>query len=220
MGNNKMILDLCGGTGAWSEPYKAAGYEIHIITLPKWDVVNFSIDRHNGELIFYSLENMKLIEVNKIHGILAAPPCNEFSLAKNNQERDLYNAMKIVGHCMNIIWSVCSCSGSNLKFWALENPRGLLRRFLGAPALTFEHWQFGGEAVKPTDLWGYFNLPKPTIKEKPINLTKKFPNGRVNSKKWSKPVCPPQFEHLGLSRADLRAITPSGFAEAFYRANK
>lgn len=24
--NNKIILDLCGGTGSWSKPYKDAGY--------------------------------------------------------------------------------------------------------------------------------------------------------------------------------------------------
>ena len=219
MGNeNKIILDLCGGTGAWSEPYKSAGYEVHVITLPKWDVVNFTVDRHNGELVFHSLENTKLIYMNKIHGILAAPPCTEFSLAKNNKQRNLYSGIKAVGSCMQIIWLVRAYK--KIAFWALENPRGLLRQFLGAPAFTFEHWQFGEETIKPTDLWGYFNLPKPTVKERPVSLTKTFHNGRINSKTWATPVCPPQYGHLRLSRADLRAITSKGFAEAFYRANK
>lgn len=26
--SDKIILDLCGGTGAWSKPYKDAGYEM------------------------------------------------------------------------------------------------------------------------------------------------------------------------------------------------
>ena len=30
---SKIILDLCGGTGAWSEPYKEAGYDVKVITL-------------------------------------------------------------------------------------------------------------------------------------------------------------------------------------------
>ena len=30
----KIILDLFGGTGSWSKPYAAAGYDVRIITLP------------------------------------------------------------------------------------------------------------------------------------------------------------------------------------------
>jgi ubiquinone/menaquinone biosynthesis C-methylase UbiE len=33
--SNKIILDLCGGTGSWSEPYKQAGYDVRLITLPE-----------------------------------------------------------------------------------------------------------------------------------------------------------------------------------------
>jgi hypothetical protein len=33
--SEKIILDLCGGTGAWSQPYKDAGYTVHNITLPE-----------------------------------------------------------------------------------------------------------------------------------------------------------------------------------------
>ena len=35
---NKIILDLCGGTGAWSKPYVNAGYDVRNITLPDYDV--------------------------------------------------------------------------------------------------------------------------------------------------------------------------------------
>lgn len=35
---NKIILDLCGGTGSWSKPYKDAGYDVKVITLPDNDV--------------------------------------------------------------------------------------------------------------------------------------------------------------------------------------
>ena len=36
--NNKIILDLCGGTGSWSKPYKDAGYDVRVITLPEYDI--------------------------------------------------------------------------------------------------------------------------------------------------------------------------------------
>ena len=36
----KIILDLCGETGAWSAPYKEAGYDVRVITLPDYNVLN------------------------------------------------------------------------------------------------------------------------------------------------------------------------------------
>lgn len=57
----RIVLDLCGGTGAWSAPYREAGYDIRLITLPDWDVR------------FYE-------PPAGVHGILAAPPCTEFAL--------------------------------------------------------------------------------------------------------------------------------------------
>ena len=40
----KIILDLCGGTGAWSKPYKDAGYDVVLITLPRYDVTQAVFD--------------------------------------------------------------------------------------------------------------------------------------------------------------------------------
>lgn len=40
--SKKIILDLCGGTGSWSKPYKDAGYDVRIITLPEHDVFLFA----------------------------------------------------------------------------------------------------------------------------------------------------------------------------------
>lgn len=36
--SKKIILDLCGGSGAWSRPYKQAGYQVYVLTLPEYDV--------------------------------------------------------------------------------------------------------------------------------------------------------------------------------------
>jgi hypothetical protein len=37
----KIIRDLCGGTGAWSKPYKEAGYDVWLVTLPEYDVRSY-----------------------------------------------------------------------------------------------------------------------------------------------------------------------------------
>jgi hypothetical protein len=195
----KIILDLCGGTGSWSRPYRDAGYDVRLITLPEYDVLNYTPPKD-------------------VHGILAAPPCTEFSLAKNAHPRNLEDGLKLVNACLHIIWQ-CRLHGAP-KFWALENPVGFLRQFLGRPHYTFEQWQFGEKKIKKTDIWGYFNEPVPAVKERPPDLIYISPKGRHNARDWSKMNCPPEYAHMKLDRAALRAITPLGFARAFFRANK
>jgi len=199
--SGKIILDLCGGTGSWSKPYKDAGYDVRLITLPDYDVRTYEPPEN-------------------VYGILAAPPCTEFSLAKNgcHRKRDFSMGMEVVESVMRIIWR-CRIKGT-LKFWALENPTGYLRQFLGRPYFTFEQWQYGEQILKKTDIWGYFKTPTPTVKKKPIIIVEKYPSGRVNAKDYNKPKCPPEYKHLKLNCAALRAITPKGFAKAFFEKNQ
>lgn len=180
---SKIILDLCGGTGLWSKPYREAGYDVRVVTLPENDVLTFT-------------------PPSEAYGVLAAPPCTMFSLARTTAKtpRDFEEGMSTVSACLKIIWA------TKPKWWALENPRGLLRRFLGKPAFVFEHWNFGDQGIKPTDIWGYFNPPAKHTDIRPLGLSKRFPNGRLNAVGWSK-------------SGDKRAITPKGFAKAFFEAN-
>lgn len=199
--HNKIILDLCGGTGSWSRPYKEAGYDVRLITLPEYDVRNYE-------------------PPDGVYGILAAPPCTEFSLAKNGYPipRRLDLGLETVKACLQIIWK-CELKG-RLEFWALENPVGLLRRFLGRPKYTFRQWEFGDCGVKPTDIWGYFNEPKKIVQTMPEGITRRYKSGKVNTLAWSKPEPPEWVDASKLTRADLRAITPPGFAQAFFRSNR
>lgn len=197
--SNKIILDLCGGTGAWSRPYRAAGYDVRLITLPDNDVCTY-------------------VPPADVYGILAAPPCTEFSLAKGSLPRDFESGVAVMAACLQIIWQ-CRIHGKP-AFWALENPVGFMRQFLGRPHFTFEHWQYGDSDIKPTDIWGYFKEPIPTVKERPGGLVVKYPNGHTKSRNQSAPKCPPEYKGMGFDRAALRAITSRGFADAFYKANR
>jgi hypothetical protein len=216
MGKGKIILDLCGGTGAWSKPYREAGYDVRLVTLPEWDVCRVQLVE--GGLLLCKTDNtLRVVRCSDVYGIFAAPPCTEFSIAKNAAPRDFINAMKVVEACMRIVWH-CRIYG-HPKFWAMENPRGFLRQFMGKPTFTFYQWQFGTSTVKPTDIWGYFNAPKPTVREMPENIIVHY-GKRTHSRDLSNPPCPEEYKHLILDRAALRAITPKGFADAFFNANK
>ena len=213
----KLILDLCGGTGAWSKPYKDSGYDVELITLPTWDVTKVEFDRYAMQFIRQDVHYSDTMTIlyEDVYGILAAPPCTEFSIAKGNSPRSFETAMGIVDACLKIIWN-CRYH-KKLKFWALENPVGSLRQFLGKPAFTFKQWQFGdSQFIKPTDLWGYFNPPKPTVMQAPFIDTYATGHGKL----YSDPRCPEEYAHLNLDRAAIRAITPGGFAKAFFKANK
>ena len=207
---DKIILDLCGGTGAWSAPYKNHGYDVRNITLPDYDVRTYKPPEN-------------------VYGILAAPPCTMFSLArtKAKKPRDLKEGMEIVRACLNIIWSYMEIEQDTkkktlpLKFWALENPNGMLKYFLGKPAFEFNPYEFGDGYKKRTMLWGWFNEPKKKIGKILVNS----PYHSLNPEKMkkfdklaSREIAPEMFGKL--TRQERRAITPAGFAKAFYKANQ
>ncbi len=195
---SKIILDLCGGTGAWGKPYREAGYDVRLVTLPGQDVRTYEPPEN-------------------VHGILAAPPCTMFSLARQTAKtpRDFEGAMETIEACLRIVWK-CRKSGS-LKWWAMENPPGYLRQFIGRPAFTFQHWEFDEKArhCKPTDVWGYFTHPAKRFTVKPFSGNRNLYDGN-----WQSPAPPKGYEHLAGDRAAIRAITPAGFAQAFFKANK
>lgn len=195
--SKKIILDLCGGTGAWSKPYSKAGYDVRLITLPELDIR------------FYN-------PPKSVYGILAAPPCTEFSRAKGNSPRNYDKALEIVLACLKIIWQ-CRKS-SRLKFWCLENPCGQLRQFLGRPCYSFQPWWFGDLWTKHTDLWGYFKDPKRLILARPIELSK-VKHGKKGWYMNSPPKMVDQNERK-LNRSIRRSVTPPGFSKAFFEANK
>ena len=222
MNNDKIILDLCGGTGSWSKFYKEAGYIVHVITLPEYSVSDWWI---LGDVIRFRKQVWRKdggeyleLPVRNIYGVLAAPPCTMFSIARMNAKtpRDLVGGLATVNNCLAIIHAL-QMQGNWLKFWALENPRGFLRKFLGLPPYSFEHWQFDTESLhcKPTDVWGNFVPPKAKVKTKPVMTERNH-----RDMNWQRPVAPAGYEHLNLDRAGIRAITPAGFAEAFYKANR
>jgi len=207
---SKIILDLCGGTGAWSKDYEEAGYIVINVTLPFYDVLKTEI---RGEYIIFQggIEKPLKVRISDIYGILASPVCTMFSLARTRAKtpRDLKEGMKLVIGCLNIIWE-CRYD-HKLAFWCLENPMGYLRQFLGKPAFTFDPCDFGDPYTKKTDLWGYFNIPKKNPVE-PIFVT--------DSK------CKKRYSQIHFSAGNsqkskmLRSITPPGFAKAFFEANK
>ena len=183
MMNDRVILDLCGGSGAWSAPYASAGYDVRIV------------DPVRGGVDVRVLEKLP----GPVRGVLCAPPCTHLSgsgarwWAGKGQEA-LLEAMSVVDACLRVVVV------SRPVWWALENPVGRLRRFLGSPRLLFDPCDYGDPWTKKTLLWGNFSAP---------------------AKARVEPVEGSKMHLMGPSpeRAALRSVTPSGFARAFFAAN-
>ena len=204
--SDKIILDLCGGTGSWSKPFKDNGYDVRLITLPKYDVLTYEPPEN-------------------VYGILAAPPCTEFSVLNciaAARERKEDEGLKIVNACMDII-NKCTWT-----FWAMENPVGYLRKFIGKPDFTFQPWELSDPWTKATDIWGEFKAPQKLYKrweDVPNKLplyvrpNRSKPNfAYLHKSAWNN--IPQLSYHQPQTDAEFRAMTPPGFAQAFYEANK
>jgi site-specific DNA-cytosine methylase len=229
---HRTILDLCGGTGAWSQPYRYAGYSTLIvdpkaIELPNGQTYRGTVKEFNEEL---ERDRVK----PHFHGVLAAPPCTEFAVSgarwwKSKPPELLAEAVKVVMQCL---WAT---SAVEPIFWALENPVGRLHKYIGRPKMTFQPWEFGDPWTKKTCLWGHFYSPtkidgarKPEgtgAKRWQRSLTNHLspkPTAAQIAKLVQTGMLPPDWIHrLGPSpeRATLRSITPPGFARAFFEAN-
>lgn len=227
--SDKIILDLCSGTGAWSKPYLEAGYDVRLITLPEYDVRTYKPPA-------------------KVYGILSAPPCTDFALSG----AQYWNAKDFNGHTLQSILVVKACL--EIKdfckpfFWCLENPTGRIQKLvpeIGEPVLKFNPCDYAGYSepvykcpcggyefeyelgkygcpnccgdniaelfykdayTKRTYLWGKFNIPE-FKRISPIRFCKQG--------SW--------VQKLGGKSEKtkmLRSITPPGFSRAFFEANR
>jgi len=137
--HEKIILDLFGGTGSWSKPYKNAGYDVRLITLPENDV-------------------MEYIPPQYVYGILAACPCEVISnCAAHLRTQRTYNL--VMKHCAYITRTLIIILETSPTFWCIENPPGDAKKLLGPPQYKFQPYEFGEKYTKQTYLWGKFNPP-------------------------------------------------------------
>lgn len=152
---DKIILHLCASEyGSDTRDYREAGYDVRLITK--------------------DIDVRKYEPPENVYGIIANPPCTMFSKARTvaKKPRDLMEGMELVLACLKIIWKCQSRITRDalpempLKFWALENPDGYLKWFLGQPAFQYSPYEFGANYSKKTNLWGIFSPPPTTFLER------------------------------------------------------
>jgi C-5 cytosine-specific DNA methylase len=201
----KLILQLCADTGSDTYPYQIdSEYEVVLI--------GSSVGVEN----YHPPEN--------VWGIVANPPCTEFSTARSSgKSRDLTTGMVLVRECQRIIQE------ANPTWWVIENPaRGDLRKFLGEPNYTYQPWWFGSPWTKHTALWGNFVIPTREYLEwddVPKNEALYTRPGRSKpslvfmSKGYKRHIREFDVFDDPASDAEFRSTCSQGFAKAFKIAN-
>lgn len=206
----RLILSLCDLTGNWPSAYaEDPNYEVITVDLQKGQDVRLLpyIDR-------------------PVHGILAAPPCIHFCSSgacwwEGKGEDKIIEGMQIVDACLRMV------AIYNPVWWALENPVGRLRNWIGPPAWTFEPHNYSGYLApgektvddpgfpandaytKRTCIWG--NAKKPALRNvEPLPAQRVYrPDGSFYIRRSN----PAHESHRH------RSVTPLGFSRAFKLAN-
>jgi hypothetical protein len=180
------ILSLCDYSGNWSRPYEEDGYRV------------LRVDLQRGQ----DVRLLRRID-EPIRGILAAPPCTHFARSgawkwAEKGEAAILEGLAIVDACLRAV------AIHRPEWWALENPIGRLRDYLGPPAFRFDPCDFGDPWTKRTWLWGHFTPPMPLFCPSAISVKPAL--GDITTRK------------SGRDR-NGRSETPPGFARAFFEAN-
>lgn len=215
---HRLILSLCDYSGRWSDPYREAGYEVRQYDLKHGD---------DARLI------KKLDE--KVHGILFAPVCTEFSGAGAKHwaakeaagNKGLLDGLALVDAGLRIVFV------HKPEWWVLENPVGRLKHWIGYHRHTFNPNEYAGwlgdaptgrNILDPSDDEKRRQMPELSWHEdgytKRTCLWGDFKIPRVNereaiygSKMWS------NYGGKSERTKEMRSMTPRGFSRAFFTAN-
>lgn len=150
----RQCLDLFAGLGGFSTAF---------VESPEWDVTTVDINHDFSPDICADVMELRPTDLSDPDVVLASPPCVDFSVAcivnkwAHAEERrpkhlpqkaDIAESVAIV---FRTLWLVHELEPT---FWYMENPQGMLRKWIGAPLGQVHYCQYGEDFKKPTDLWG------------------------------------------------------------------
>lgn len=190
--NGLTVISLFDASGAWSQPWLDAGYNVVRYDLQDGqDIAEFS-----AEMLLEEHGN------DDVWAILAAPPCTDFasSGAQYWAEKDADGRTEASNELVRQV--IRTVELFRPAVWAMENPVGRMAKLNDLPPalLTFQPNLYGDPYTKKTLIWGNFN------NDLLLNPVRPTEGSKITEK-------------LSSSAKYERSLTPEGFAYSFFRAN-
>lgn len=198
-----IVISLFDHTGNMVKPWAEAGYTCYCV-----DLQHPAGESQDGNIIRVGADVREwLPPFARVAILFAFPPCTHVAVSGARWFRD-----KGLGHLIQALQ--CFDAAVRLAEWTkapylIENPVSTVSTYWRSPDFTFDPCDYGGYLKPPGDgytkktcLWtgNRFVMPEPKRVE-PIEGSRIY-------------RMPPSAE-----RADLRSITPQGFARAVFAAN-
>lgn len=210
--SDKVVLSLFDLTGAWSEPWVEAGYQVYRFDIQdQWtmrdettgeevnlgDIRNFNVQ--------YFVDLFGNFDGAEVYAILAACPCTDFAASGARHFKAKDASGQTMGSVELVEQTLTTIEYFKPSIWALENPVGRIEKLTGLPPwrLSFDPYMFGDPYTKKTLLWGRFN---PDLPVAPVEPTEGSKMHRLYGGK-------------SMATKNARSVTPEGFAYSFFQAN-
>ncbi len=206
-GRMSTVLALCNRTINMVRPWLENGYRAVTVDIQPADE-----QTRGREHVVRSILDIEAEWVAALRPaiVFAFPPCTHLAVSGSRHFQakgmaKLIEALSLVEKCREL----CEASGAP---YMIENPVSTLSTYWREPDYSFDPSDYGDPYTKRTCLWtgGGFVMP-PKIHPGDLFETPTVVPATEGSKMHR---LPPSKE-----RADLRAVTPQGFAWAVFRAN-
>jgi len=195
---NKIMLSLFDHSGVMAEPWAEAGYECYCVDIQN-DNSTANVGLGRIHKVCADIEHW-IPPQGDIRFVAAFPPCTDLAVSgarwfQLKGLRALSKAIALFARSQEIVEAIGAP-------YLIENPVSTISTYWRKPDYTFDPCDYGDPYTKKTCLWtgnGFVMPPKTPVE--PVEGSKMH-------------LLPPSPE-----RANLRSVTPQGFARAVFNAN-
>lgn len=207
----KTVISLCDLSGNVTKPWVDAGYRA-ILVDPQHGTTTMGdqITKFAGTIEDAMDYLGHVIRTHDIAMVFGWPPCTDMAVSGARWFEDKRKADPMFQAKAVMVAEQCRTIGRlSGAPWLVENPVSVLASAFGKPDHYFHPWQYSAYEpadgyTKKTCLWtgGGFVMPQPAVDP---NMGE--PDNRIH------------FASPGPERANIRSVTPMGFARAVFDAN-